>query len=547
MRAATVIATRPRSWRVSEPAARYGDLRPADFAAELASDYARSVPEERRREFAQFFTPALLARFMATLARPTRTARRLLDPGAGTGVLACALCERLPRGMGQVHLDAYELDPALADRCEESLAHAQRWLTHRGVDLSFAVHRRDFILDTAAVIDRHTSLFLRPTLPVPYDVAISNPPYFKLAKDDPRAVAANSVVHGQPNIYALFMAVSAGLLADRGVMVTITPRSFTTGDYFRRFRQHLFSNVTPEAVHLFHSRKDAFRKDEVLQETVILRARRQSATTDRPVVVSTSAGLADLRRRSVRRVPASEIVDPQSRSAVFHIPADDTDDEILRFVRSWPSTLHGHGLEVSTGPVVAFRATEFLKALQKDAAGLAPLLWLKHVRAMQIQWPLPKSHKPEHIIDSEASRYLLLRNATYVVMRRFTAKEDHRRLTASPLHGGQLPGRYLGLENHLNYIHRPGGALSDEEATGLAALLNSALLDRYFRVSNGNTQVNAVELRALPLPPRQSIVALGNAIGRTATLQSIDDAVARVLRLPASLCAQLATSGYAEG
>jgi adenine-specific DNA-methyltransferase len=547
MRVATATASRHRVWQVNDTAARYGDLRPADFAAELATEYSRTVPEERRREFAQFFTPPTLARFMAALARPTRTARRLLDPGAGTGVLASALCERLPKGMGQVHLDAYEFDPCLADRCEESLAHTQRWLTRRGVDLSFAVHRRDFILETAAVIDPHTSLFLRPALPTPYNVAISNPPYFKLSKDDPRAVAAASVVHGQPNIYALFMAVAAGLLADRGVMVTITPRSFTTGDYFRRFRQHLFSTVRPEVVHLFHSRKDAFRKDEVLQENVILRARRQQPADNRPVVVSTSAGLADLRRRQVRHVPPSTIVDPQSRNAVFHIPADDTDDETLRFVRSWPSTLHGHGLEVSTGPVVAFRATEFLRASQDDTAGVAPLLWLKHVRAMQIQWPLSKSQKPEHIIDSEASRYLLIRNGTYVVMRRFTAKEDHRRLTASPLQQGQLPGRYVGLENHLNYIHRPGGTLSDDEAIGLAALFNSALLDRYFRVSNGNTQVNAGELRTLPLPSRQSIIALGTAVGRSATLGLIDEVVARVLRLPASLHAQLTTSGYAEG
>ena len=30
-----------------------------------------------------------------------------------------------------------------------------------------------------------------------YDLVISNPPYFKIGKDDPRAAAWASIVHGQ--------------------------------------------------------------------------------------------------------------------------------------------------------------------------------------------------------------------------------------------------------------------------------------------------------------------------------------------------------------
>jgi adenine-specific DNA-methyltransferase len=64
----------------------------------------------------------------------------------------------------------------------------------------------------------------------------------------------------------------------------------------------------------------------------------------------------------------------------------------------------------------------------------------------------------------------------------------------------------------LNYIHRPGGELGEDECRGLAAILNSELLDTYFRVSSGNTQVSATELRAMPLPSLEDIKLIGRSL-----------------------------------
>lgn len=145
-------------------------------------------------------------------------------------------------------------------------------------------------------------------------------------------------------------------------MVTITPRSFAAGDYFRRFRQALFSTVIPEAVHLFGSRRDAFRTDEVLQENVILCARRIPAAKQHTVTISTSRGVGDLETRSRREVPLARVIDLHSRNVALHIPRSAVDDDVLTLVGSWPETLHSLGLEVSTGPVVAFRATDLLRS-----------------------------------------------------------------------------------------------------------------------------------------------------------------------------------------
>lgn len=142
---------------------------------------------------------------------------------------------------------------------------------------------------------------------------------------------------------------------------------------------------------------------------------------------------------------------------------------------------------------------------------------------MRVEWPVAARNKSQHIADNEQSRYLLVKNRNYVLLRRFSAKEAARRLVAAPLIANSLTASFVGLENHLNYIHRRKGELSEQEAFGLAALLNSELIDTYFRTFNGNTQVSATELRALPLPPLTLIENLGEKVMNDgADLETID-------------------------
>ncbi len=535
MRGHTAAASRP------SPLALPFEGSPLEEAGYLGEMFLSQQPAQRRRELGQFFTPPRVARFMAGLTRPTRTVRRILDPGAGSGILACALLEELPAGTAPVHVDAYEVDHGLAGVCREALERSRRWLGGRGVEMTFEVHETDFVKANASCLS--PSLFAS-SLPAPYDTAILNPPYFKLQKADPRARAAAEIVHGQPNIYALFLAITASLLAEDGVMVSITPRSFTAGDYFLSFRRHFFSQVTPEAIHLFDSRQDAFSKDEVLQENVIFRARKARPSPGAMVTVTTSAGVEDLGSPRSRAVPLSAVVDLSSRDMVVHIPAADVDEAVLTFVRAWPERLGSLGLAVSTGPIVAFRARESLAYGHETAPGLVPLLWLHNVQSMAARWPLPDLNKPQLFRVDESSAKLLVPSENYVLMRRFSAKEEARRLVAAPLFGRELGEDGLGLENHLNYVYRLRGSLSPAEAVGLAAVLGSTLLDRYFRVSNGHTQVNATELRSLPLPPLRRLTAIGEALlDDPAAPGRADAAVGRVLHVPATLTEETSLHG----
>lgn len=88
----------------------------------------------------------------------------------------------------------------------------------------------------------------------------------------------------------------------------------------------------------------------------------------------------------------------------------------------------------------------------------------------------------------------------YTLVRRFSAKEERRRVVSAVFDPAGLSFPVIGFENHLNYFHHSGKPLELSLAKGLSAFLNSTLVDSYFRQFNGHTQVNAEDLRALRYP-----------------------------------------------
>ena len=493
-----------------------GDTTPVEYAEVLGQTYKAFVKSEDRKNGGHYQTPAPIAKFMAERFPYSEPCLRVLDPGSGTGILSAAACEAASvSGVVQrLHVDAYETEPSLAGLTYLVLVFARHWLGERGVALTFEVNQRDFVLEHAAALKAASKTNgcggterSRPE----YDLVISNPPYFKIGKYDRRAVAWPSIVHGQPNIYALFMAISAELLSDSGRLVYIVPRSFASGPYFRRFREVFFHRVAPTDIHLFESRKDVFKNQTVLQESLVIAARRRldgEALGEGQVLVSHSKAGNDLADRQGVLVDVGSVLDLASENKELSIPLCTADLALVRTMRAWPNTLRSLGLEISTGPVVPFRATQFL-AHAASGNTAVPLLWMQHVRPMRTLWPSTATEKPQWIKVAPESTKLLVHDATYVLLRRFSAKEEKRRLVAAPLIRGSLNTNKFGLENHLNYIRGVSRELDDELAYGLSALLNSTFLDRYFRISNGNTQVSATELRAMPFPAEQDIRSIG--------------------------------------
>lgn len=502
------------------------------FAAEQQRRFDTSTSPDERKERGHFGTPPAIAQFMAGMFSdlPAGTVR-ILDPGAGVGTLSAAVCQRaltekLPQNLV---FELWENDPKLVPILAETMSRCQQALRAAGREMQFALRTDDFVLANAP-----RTLFRKGSEPA-FDLAILNPPYFKLRKESQQAQAMEHVVHGQPNIYALFMAAAADLLLPTGEMVAITPRSYFNGPYFKRFRQWFFDRMTVRQIHVFESRTAAFKDDAVLQENVILHAEKEGQPKD--IVLTNTVG-RELAEVQQRLAPYGKIVDSRTGDRVVRVATSHFEHEVVAVLDALPNRFRSLGLEISTGPVVTFRSTEFLR--NERSADTAPLLWMHNVRPFITQFP-PKNGKPTHIEVSKSSRKLLVPAKTYILLKRFTAKEEKRRLVAGIVTAEDSYSDWIGLENHLNYVYRKGAELAEGEAYGLAAYFNSALVDRYFRAVSGNTQVNATEIRGLPMPAGGALEQIGEEVVKFKTREntSVEEIVGRALGLPRRLIDQL--------
>ena len=127
---------------------------------------------------------------------------------------------------------------------------------------------------------------------------------------------------------------------------------------------------------------------------------------------------------------------------------------------------------------------------------------------------MAKTGKPVAFKCCEESLPLLVPTRNYVLLKRFSSKEEKRRLTAGCFLKADKPFPYVGIENHVNYVYHARRELTVEEVYGIAALFNSTLFDHYFRTISGNTQVNATEIRAMNFPDLEVIGRIGKQVAR---------------------------------
>jgi adenine-specific DNA-methyltransferase len=486
---------------------------PSQFADRLGTDYSISVSQNHKKVNGQFFTPHEIASVMASFAEFNNNSVSILDPGSGTAVLSSALIEHLinsNKNLSSINLVVYETDAELVPVLKNVLDYLQKWVELKGIQINIILHQEDFILYNADYFNEPGDLFIKPA--ELFDIVISNPPYFKLAIDDPRVLAAKVVVNGHPNIYAIFMALSAKMLKTYGELIFITPRSYAAGNYFKKFRTYFFNLIDPDRIHLFVSRKETFRKDKVLQETVIFKGTRRKRN-DEQVIISSSAGIKDLKDPSVKAFPKKVIIDIQSTEKILYLPTTDFEEAVLDIVRNWTGNLSKYQIQISTGRVVAFRSWKYIREdFENSTVQFAPLFWLHNIKQMKLEWPVNKQSKGQYIIIAEKSRPLLIHNNNYVLLRRFSSKDDKHRLIAAPCLGDDNNSDFIGVENKVNYIYRPKGHLERNEVLGLCALYNSYFYDTYFRIFNGNVNVSATELREMALPSLEMIRVIGDSI-----------------------------------
>jgi adenine-specific DNA-methyltransferase len=461
-------------------------------------------PRSRQEELGQFLTATPVADFMASMFGPLPKTVRLLDAGAGAGSLTAAFvarcCEKRD-GVRAIEATLYELDAEILNALSAMMRECEHRCADAGIRFTFTIHAADFIEEMSSRLAGD----LFGSLPPAFDAAIANPPYRKISTDSAERRALRSVGVETSNLYTGFIALILRLLVPGGQIVGITPRSFCNGPYFRPFREDFLSQLELRRLHVFESRQAAFREDSVLQENIIFHAVKGRNQPKALTISSSSGEHGDEITESV--IPFVEIVHPRDPEKFIHIPSAASHATAKETMNGLHTSLASLGLTISTGRVVDFRLKDALR--KEPERGTVPLLYPCHFNGGTVHWPKLEARKPNAILDNQETRPWLVPSGVYLLTKRFTSKEERRRLVACLYDPDLVKAKWVGFENHLNYFHASGHGLERTLACGLFAFLNSTVVDQYFRRFSGHTQVNATDLRTLAYPDRNTLEAMG--------------------------------------
>lgn len=475
---------------------------------DLTNQYIDSMPKKERKKYGQFFTSMETARFMAGLydVSENMDTVKVLDPGAGSGILICAFIERLEtlNFVKNVELTCYENDSNVLPLLWDNLAFCKEYSSK---NITINILTDNYILsqylDFNYMIGGNVN-------PIKYDFVIGNPPYMKIPKDAPEATAMPAVCYGAPNMYFIFAAMSLFNLKEEGEMVYIIPRSWTSGAYFKRFREFFLTEGKIEHIHLFVSRNKVFDKEDVLQETIIVKVRK-TCINPKEVTITSSKSNCDFADLTSLTVPYSLVV--SGKDYYVYLVTDEKEVEVLERLHRFDKTLPDIGVKMKTGLTVDFRNRDILRDEAEE--GAIPLFYSQHIKQGKVQFPIQKEH--EYVVTDQ--RGLMQDNKNYLFVKRFTAKEEPRRLQCGVYLAKDFPQyRKISTQNKINFIDGLLTEMSECLVYGLYVLFNSTLYDEYYRILNGSTQVNSTEINTMPVPDLECIQEMGQSLMKSQDL-----------------------------
>ncbi len=476
-----------------------------DKVIEYTDEYISSMPKAERKKYGQFFTGRNTAEFMVGLysVPQNKQSVSILDAGAGSGILTCAFLERLDKinTIHTIEITCYENDKKILDLLKKNLEYCR---LHMSKSLTYHIKTDNYITCQYLEFNHLVGGELNPNK---YDYVISNPPYMKIPKDAPEAVAMPKICHGAPNLYFLFAAMGLFNLKPDGEMVYIIPRSWTSGAYFKSFRRFFLEKGKLRHIHLFVSRKEVFDRDAVLQETIIVKVQKTKIVPDM-VTITSSKSDKDFDDLTSITIPYDTVV--SGEDYYVYLVTDEKEVNILNKLCKFRYKLPELGLKMKTGLTVDFRNCEFLR--NKEEEGAVPLFYSQHIKQGNVLFPVKKEN--EYIVTEKKG--LLQDNHNYLFVKRFTSKEETRRLQCGVYLSKNFPQyKKISTQNKINFIDGTFTEMSECLVYGLYVLFNSTLYDMYYRILNGSTQVNSTEINSMPVPDLQSIQNMGRKLMRS--------------------------------
>lgn len=476
-----------------------------DYA--ISSAYARLIGEDVRKALSAYFTPPALA--AATLAAVSELADpaqelRILDPACGGGsflvpTARLLIGRRIMQGQAPAQACAEVLEQLRGIEIDAGLARISAALVKRMIqrEWDIEVDTRDLVLCANA---------LTATLPATFDIAIGNPPYSKVWRkgaEDAKALAGRADLGGHTNLYALFVIRTLDWLRPGGGLAFVLPTSFVAGPYFAGLREEILERAEVVRLDLHQQREDLFL--DATQDVCLLVLRRKhlnSPAHSGPYTLGLIDAAGNRTVLGTADTPAGG--EPWS----LPVPAMEPGAGHHQLVATVPeATIADYGYRMRVGKIVPTREGDRLYA---DAApGRLPVLWASDVRpdgsfafqsgtrTSDAAWYAPVD--PAKVLYASFGRSVLVQ--------RTSNRDQQRRLNAAaitPEFAAKHVERGYVAENHVIVIEPiPGEVAVAPEV--LAALLNSAAINRRFSAVSGSFSVSARLLARLALPPAEAL------------------------------------------
>lgn len=497
-------------------------------------DYLHLSSLKLRKELGQYATPINIVRHILKSAGFSHSKdildKKLIDPACGSGAFLAEsvriYLHSLKKADIPIHkwypmvisaVSGIDIDPAACffARINLSILLAPAVLesaTKYGIRAikPLPVYCADTLKIIASELKGNKMLYTEQTLILTnrFDFVVGNPPYFKVKDlhDDLKEVFSDSV-YGHPNAYALFLHAGIEMLKERGRLGFIIPRSMLSGLYFKNLRSFIEQKTSVREIVYISDRKKVF--DDVLHGTMVLCLERNKHH-HRTVNISYAQTTKELEDNISFNVEREKVIQRLNGTTVWFVSdSQETYDIINRIIKRHP-LLSGHEVNcrAKTGQIVWNRVKPLLaKDAKKDSLSL---IWATDVSKFGFSFNRMGEDRPSFLRVNEKTKGLIVKDPC-ILVQRITADEQPSRIVACIPEGFCKENKdgYF-VENHLNII-QPVVAHSAADLYFILGVLNSEIVDFFFRAMNGNTQVSATELNLLPIPTgkyEQSIAEL---------------------------------------
>ena len=470
---------------------------------------AKLVREKSKSEnirLGRLFTKKDTAALMASMIKldEKKSVYTILDPGAGTGILAAAAIEHICKnatGVKQIFVTCYENDDTFIPMLHDNLERIRKKARHDwGVKIFVTVNEENYLVDSKS----HYTIADFKQVEDKFDIVICNPPAKLVTKGSKEADTVGGVTQQKIGAPYLFLKLATKHLEIGGSLVIVLPTTVASASALTAFRKEIAKALHLQGIHLFIGKQKNLKRAVPLKKNIIL-SYKNAEQAERPETITITTSI-DNGKNAVSLPPLKYDFVVDKEDGTLTLPKSVEDTKIVQYISGFPETLSSLGLKMSTGLILDSRCEEML--FNQPIQGSVPLIRPTAIKNGTIAFPLPIKH--QYLAPTSTS--LVQKNKNMVIIKRVPAKSDDRFVNSAIYLAAQLPSyRYISTHNKINFIDTKdkNTEMCPRLTYGIFALLNSTIYDRYISIVSKSKQINSKEMRSLPLPPRNIIENIG--------------------------------------